>query len=596
MTLSRFRNQILWMLAAATLSAAISSDAAEPARVHSLTIEGNEHFSDRELGRVTTLTPRRLRKKPRFQHPVLLSDINALITLYESEGYLDVRIADRRLTYNADSSRVDVALQLEEGPRTVVQQLAVDGVEVYDDSTIAARMRLQTGRAFRQRDLLRDRSRLQALYAEDARIDTRIRYEAVVDSAGGARVHFDIDEGPPVRLADVRLEGLEKTRPYVVMREIPMQTGDLLRHSDLNKTQTAVFSTGLFRSVLVRPAADSSGHATRGDAIRGDAIRDMTIIVRERDTGALDLGAGYGSFERFRVGASLAQTNWSGRGLRFGANGRVSRLLRTTEGVFTFPFVLGVRVALDGRLYYTWERNPEAAFRTRSRGFETTFSYQARNRWVADVAYNLQRVRFQRDEALYEPARTTSSVSLGLRRDTRDNPLDTQDGNYIRTRLEVAGGLLGGASHFSRASVEFMAFRRVLGCVLGVHTQVSGIDAFGDVSRVAEYEQFYLGGDRSVRGYARGEIGADRIGEIAFNGQLDLRLPIGTHGLVLFTDAGQVWSGFPDIAIDDLRRANGIGLRYASRFGMIRTDVAVADAPGSLAQNLAIYFGVGQAF
>ena len=586
MTRSRSNSQALWMLAAASLAAAIPASAAGPARVQSMTIEGNAHFSDRALGRVMTLTPRRLRKKPRYQHPALLSDIHALITLYEGEGYLDARIADRRLTYSADSSRVDIALQLEEGPRTVVEQFAIDGVEAYDDSTIATRMRLQVGRAFRRRDLLRDRSRLQALYAEDARIDTRIRYEAVVESAAAARVRFHIDEGPPIRLADVRLEGLEKTRPYVVMREVRMQTGDLLRHSDLNKTQTAVFSTGLFRSVLVRPAADSSGQLTR----------DMTIVVRERATGAFDLGGGYGSFERFRVVASLAQTNWAGRGLRFGANGRVSRLLRTTEGVFTSPYVLGVRVALDGRLYYTWERNPKAAFRTRSRGFETTFSYQARNRWVADVAYNLQRVRFQRDEALYEPARTTSSVSLGLRRDTRDNPLDTQDGNYIRTRLEVAGGLLGGASHFSRASVEFMAFRRVLGCVLGVHTQVSGIDAFGDVSRVAEYEQFYLGGDRSVRGYARGEIGADRIGEIAFNGQLDLRLPIGTHGLVLFTDAGQVWSGFPDIAIDDLRRANGIGLRYASRFGMIRTDVAVADAPGSLAQNLAIYFGVGQAF
>ncbi|MBT3341971.1 MAG: BamA/TamA family outer membrane protein [Gemmatimonadetes bacterium] len=582
---SRLKRRIAWALAAVTLVSATLAGAAGPVRVQSLVIEGNEHFSDRELGRVMTMTPRRMKKR-RYQRAALLSDINALITLYEGEGYLDVGVTDRTLTYNADSSRVDILLQLEEGPRTIVRHFGVEGIEVYDDSTVTARMRLATGRPFMQRDLLRDRSRLQALYAEDARIDTRIRYEAVVDSIAAARVHFQIDEGPPIRLAKIRLEGLEKTRPYVILREVPMAPGDLLRHSDLVRTQTAVFSTGLFRSVLVRPAADSSGQDTR----------DMTIIVRERNTGALDLGAGYGSFEHLRVVASLAQTNFAGRGLRFGANGRLSRLLRTTEGVYTFPFVLGVRVALDGRLYYTWERNPKAGFRTRSRGIETTFSYQARNRWVADVAYNLQRVRFQRDGDLYQPARTTSIAGLGLRRDTRDNPLDSRAGNYIRTRLEVAGGVLGGASHFNRSSVEFMTFHTLLGIVFAMHVEGSGIDASGDVSRVAEYEQFYLGGDRSVRGYARGEIGADQIGEIAFNGQFEMRLPVGRHGLVLFQDAGQVWTDFADMAVGDLWRASGVGLRYNSRFGMIRMDAAVAHALGSVTENLSLYFGVGQAF
>lgn len=575
---------VRWQICTLLLVAA-GAQAAEPPRVQALLIDGNEHFSDRELGRVMTMSPKRL-SKPRYQRAALLSDVNALIALYEGEGYLDVRVAERNLTYDADSSQVTISLRLVEGPRTTIRQFDVEGVAVYDDSTIGARMRLAEGRPFLQRDLLRDRSRLQALYAEDARIDTRIHYEAVVDSGASARVRFRIDEGEPVRMSGVRLEGLEKTHPYVILREVPIETGDLLRHSDLLRTQTAVFSTGLFRSVLVRPAADSSGQLTR----------EMTIHVRERNTGALDLGAGYGSFERLRVVASLAQTNFAGRGWRFGTNGRLSRLLRTTEGVFTFPYVMGVRVALDGRLYYTWERNPEAGFRTRSRGSETTFSYQARNRWVADVAYNLRRVRFQRDEALYEPARTTSSVSIGLRRDTRDNPLDTQAGNFIRTRLEVAGGLLGGASNFNRSTVEFMTFRRFFGSILALHTQASGIDASGDVARIAEYEQFFLGGDRSVRGYGRGEIGADRIGELAFNGQLDWRWPIASHGLVLFTDVGQVWTGFGDIAVDDLRRATGGGIRYASRFGMVRIDIAVADDTGSLSQNLAFYFGVGQAF
>ncbi len=558
---------------------------AKRVRVSDLTISGNRHFSDRELGRVMTLTPKRWRE-PRFHRGKLLSDVNTLIALYEGEGYLETRILERRLIYDDDSSHVAIHLRLKEGPRTIVSQFSVEGVLAYPDSLIRKNLRLEPGRPYRQRDLLHDRDHLQTLYSEDGRIDTRIYYEAIVDSAAAAIVHYRVEEGPPIRLAQVRLEGLEKTRPFVVQREVTMKPGDLLRHSDLLKTQTAVFSTGLFRSVIVRAAMDSS------DAV----ARDVTILVRERDAGALDLGAGYGSSERLRVVASVAQTNWRGRGLKFGATGRLSRLLRTTEGVFTVPFVLGVRVALDGRIFYKWERNPQAAFRTRSRGFETTFSYQASNHWVADVAYSLQRVRFQRDEALYEPGRTTSSLGLGLRRDSRDNPLDSRAGNYIRTRLETAGGPLRGASNYNRATVELMSFRSIFGAILGIHTQMSAIDASGDLTRVAEYEQFYLGGDRSVRGYGRGEIGADRVGEIAFNGQFEVRLPVLTHGIVLFTDAGQVWRNSGQITVDDLRLATGGGLRYVSRFGLVRFDLAVAHEEGSIGERLGVYFGVGQAF
>ncbi len=84
--------------------------------------------------------------------------------------------------------------------------------------------------------------------------------------------------------------------------------------------------------------------------------------------------------------------------------------------------------------------------------------------------------------------------------------------------------------------------------------------------------------------------------EIALSGQFEMRLPLGGHGLVLFQDAGQVWTGLPDIAVADLWRASGVGLRYNSRFGMIRVDAAVARALGSVTDNLSLYFGVGQAF
>ena len=167
----------------------------------------------------------------------------------------------------------------------------------------------------------------------------------------------------------------------------------------------------------------------------------------------------------------------------------------------------------------------------------------------------------------------------------------------LRLRADVAGGPLGGASDFNRSTVELLHFRPVWFAIAAIHAQASGIDASGANGRVATYDQFFLGGDRSVRGYGRGEIGADRVGELAFNMQLELRLPVFSHGLVLFHDAGQVWTEAADVDLPgDLRGAHGAGLRYDSRFGMLRLDVALAQRQASTSQRLGVYFGVGQAF
>ena len=557
------------------------------AKVRSVTLRGNSHFSDRQLRRVMTSAPGWIARKS-FHEGTISSDLNAVLAVYEAEGFLKAKVVSRDVVVAGDGVDVDLIIDLEEGPRTLVTRVLIHGAQQLPETALHAAMGLRQGEPFRRQVLLTDRARLDGLYAEGGLIATVIGYEALVDTVGSAHITYHITEGPPVRVSDIVVAGLDKTKPHVVLREVKIAVGDLFQRSRLEKTQTAVFSTGLFRSVTVGPA---SGAAE-------DSARALLVTVRERRAGSLDVGFGYGSSERLRAGLSLAQTNWMSRALRIGANARASRLVRTIEGVFTVPYIGGRHVALDGRLFHEWERNQEAAFRTQGTGMEETLSYQWRNSWVSEMSHTLERVRLRSDGAdIYQPARTASSVSLGLRRDSRDNPLDTRAGSMLRARADVAGGLLGGSSDFNRSTVEVLHFRPVWFAVIALHAQASAIEASGAASRVAKYEQFYLGGDHSVRGYGRGEIGADRVGELAFNAQLELRVPVLGHSLVLFHDAGQVWQEAVDVDIPaDLRRATGAGVRYVSRFGMLRLDVAVADKPGNLGDRLGLYFGVGQSF
>ena len=66
-----------------------------------------------------------------------------------------------------------------------------------------------------------------------------------------------------------------------------------------------------------------------------------------------------------------------------------------------------------------------------------------------------------------------------------------------------------------------------------------------------------------------------------------------TLGAAVFVDAGQVFADFDAIRVADLAVAGGAGLRYNTRVGLLRLDVAT---PLSEKGDFQWYFSVGQAF
>ena len=583
----------LWALILSALSPVLMAGgpapveaAPRPPQIRELKLLGCENLSPRRLRAVMRTRPG-FRRRPLYRPRGLASDLDAILAIYASEGYLDASIAERLVTVSEDGRTASIQVTVDEGPRTRVGELSVTGAEQITVDEIRGQLRVTEGDPFRQRHLLSDRVRLQRLYSERGMIDTRIGYRAVVDSPTVASVSYQIAEGPPVRVREILLEGLGKTRPHIVRRELKLWPGDLFRHSAMERSQTSLFSTGLFRSVLVEPAPNDGSDPRR---------RDLRVAVRERQTGSFDAGVGYGSSERIRVTASVGQTNWQGRALRIGVNTRASRLVRRAEAAFTNPRLLSNPFALDWRSGYEWERNPVAEFRTQRVFTESVLSYTLRNSWVGEVLYQLEQVElFEEDTRTERPTRVTSLLGVGTRRDSRDNALDSRAGSLLQARFEYAGGLLRGDNDFRRTTAEAIHFRPWGRTVLAAHVGVSHIAA-SDTAEVVEYERFYLGGDRSVRGYARGEIGAERVGHVAFSSQLEARLPLGSSVWVLFLDSGQVWPRLGDAEVGDLRLGYGSGMRFVTRFGLLRLDVALADESGSLGERLGLYVGVGQAF
>ena len=527
--------------------------------------------------------------EPVFDERVLERDIQTMLAMYQAEGYQDAHITRREVTPHDQGRKVRILVELEQGPRTQVGPFTLTGVHAVERDTLLALLKLRTGKAFRQQSLASDLDTLQILYAERGYINASFGYQALQDSNHRVQLSYTVNEGVPVRVGRIRLSGLDKTRPYVVRRELRLAEGDLYAYSRVQQSQRRIWATGLFRTVLVEPAPiDSADPGTR----------DLVVTLRERRAGSLDLGLGYGTSERLRIGLALAQDNWMGRGLQYGLAGRLSRLLRRAEGAFTAPHLWQQPLSFDLRIFYKWDRNQTAGFTTQSTGSDITLSYQLGGGWQANLTYLLKWVELLETRARVEQdLNSTSSIAAHLVRDSRNDLLDPTHGSFLQAKVELAGGLLQGSSSFIRSTAVAAHYLPLGPFVLAGKAEGSHIRGLAQSDEIFEYERFYMGGDRSVRGYERDQIGADRIGLVALGYQAEIRFPLWWDlGGVAFSDAGQVWPQTDLVKVGDLRRGYGGGLRYNSPFGLVRLDLGLHQGQGPLSDRFELYFGIGQGF
>ncbi len=560
-----------------------------PPTVNKLEIKGVKAFYPHEIWPLLKSRPH-LFHKPIYDERVLDQDIDNLLEKYQQEGYQNARIDQREIREVDEGRGVEITLRVNEGPRTRIGQLTISGAERVPSDTLRAHLSLTPGKFFLQRQLASDLTTIQQLYAEHGMINSRLSYHALEDSANTLSLHYEIEEGNPVRVGRILISGLNKTRPHVVEREIELHPGQLYSYKLVRKSQQYVYATGLFRTALVEPGPIDSTHLD---------VRDLIVTTRERKTGSLDLGLGYGSSERLRAGLALAQDNWRGLGLQYGLSSRISRLLRKAEGAFTAPRLYSRALALDTRLFYEWDRNRKAGFTTESIGTDLTLSLRLPHAWLGHTTYLLKWVELleTRGLASSKDRNSTSSIALGLTRDSRNDLLDPRSGTFLQTRVEYAGGPLRGASSFLRASGALAIYQELGPFVIAGKTDIRAIRALRNDVELFEYERFYLGGDRSVRGFERKSIGAGRIGLAAMSTQSELRFPLRRNtGGVIFVDTGEVWEKVGAIKLSELQPGYGGGLRYRAPIGLVRFDLGLHGGSGSLSKRLEFYFGIGQGF
>ena len=462
------------------------------------------------------------------------------------------------------------------------------------------------------------------------------------DNASVVNIVYQVTEGVPVVLNEVRIRGNDYTKDKVIRREIALGPGDRMLADRAERSQKRLENLDYFSRVryYLEPT-------DRGKDENGAEYRDLVYEVEEKNTGSFMVGVGASTVDSVYISAEVNQNNFDlfaptklFRGA--GQKGRVyvawgPRYQSAEVGIVEphlFNRLLELSVDLYRRLRWydqydlirsgalasltypvkfwpTWE--PFGRVGVGLSGEYIEFDDVDKGYYDVGKSYYPGRFRyrqvFREEEKEYGDA-MEPVIHLFWAKDSRDNFRIPTRGHRTKLFLDLAPA---GDNEYWRLGFNHRSYFNVwkrFDHVLMVGLRAETIDAFsGDVPI---YNRMFLGGPKSIRGI-RYRYVSPMVKEAKWNGKGDYA-PWGGQSLLcmnveytipivkmfrfaLFTDAGSVGEDVFDIDFDDtFAWTGGVGLRLDIPMFPIRLDFGVPFVEPDHTDKEVFSFSVGYDF
>jgi outer membrane protein insertion porin family len=321
--------------------------------------EGNSIFSARTLRGQVSLKPKgiiTLFNDGAFQEAKLTADIAAITQYYRDRGYIDAEVSDVVRTPRRDekgNNTLSITFKIYEGRIYTFGGVTFEGNEIFTNEQLAAMVYSKPGDVVNARRVEADIQRVIGLYAENGYIFNSIVPNETRDTLEGVlRFRISIVERGRAHIEHIIVRGNEKTKEPVILREVPLEAGDVFSRTKLMDAQRNLMNLQYFSSVIPDMTPGSS-----------ESLMDLVFTVEEQPTTDIQLGLTFsGSSDPDAFPVSLLfkwnDRNFMGYGNMVGVevNGTVDTQSIALE--YTQRWIFGL--PLSGGFDFTWrhtERN-----------------------------------------------------------------------------------------------------------------------------------------------------------------------------------------------------------------------------------------------
>jgi outer membrane protein assembly complex protein YaeT len=556
---------------------------------------------------------------PLYSRTLLENKVNTLRALYQSKGFLDVRISSRVDDhFRGQAGYWFVTFHVEEGPQTTVHQLALTGLSGDMLKALWPSLLSKPAQPYSPGRAAADRDTISNYLANLGYAQAEVNWHASpANEQRQVDLDFRIELGSQERIRRIVVLGNEHTRLGVIRRELVIRQGQPLSQDSVADSQRQLYELGMFSQVQIAPQDQPSS----------ETEKTVLVAVEESRRWTLGYGGGLevqrlgsnnpqGTFKASpRISLNLNRLDVGGHAQTFTLWGRLSYIDTGAGTGYVIPYLFNRR-DLSLRINGLVDRSRDVlTFTDDQKGGSVTVEKRFSTSTVISGRYSFSRVEAldisnrispQEVPLLSRPARV-AGFGGSFVSDHRDDPLDATRGSYA---LGDAGIMYKdfGSQTPSQAWPYFANFVRLMGqyasyyqvnshLVFARNTRVGLDSPFGNDANIPLPEKLFMGGSNSHRGFSINQAGPRDpqtgypIGGNAlfFNSfELRLRMPQKRLGFVLFNDTGNVFTTIrrmrllkfsqtrPLTDVDTLdydSDAVGVGLRYKTPVGPLSFDV-----------------------
>lgn len=277
-------------------------------RVKAIGFSGNSFASGSTLKRKISTKEQSIFSSGIFQESKLQEDIRSILDYYNENGYIDAQILDvqREMVEEEGKNYLNLTFYLEEGEQYTYGGVSFQGNTLFSNEFLLSKTTLTPGSILNKTKLEIDFRRISDLYYNDGYIFNVINRKEIRDEeANEVSYVIEITEQGRAHIENIIIKGNTKTKDHVILRELPIQLGDIFSQSKI--------LTGIYNLMNLQFFSQVIPETPYGSA---PGLMDLVINVEEGRTTDIGFGISFtGTAGTFPVLGFLNWTDSNFRGL-----------------------------------------------------------------------------------------------------------------------------------------------------------------------------------------------------------------------------------------------------------------------------------------
>ena len=588
----------------------------EVARIKEINIVGATVFKEKVLLDQLQLTTSDwftwYTKNDQYSKQKLSGDLETLRTYYQNHGYLEFAVDSTQVSITPDKQDIYITVNVVEGQQYKVSDVKLAGQFIVPEDDLKKLVTLKSGDTFSREKVTNSTKAISDRLGNEGYSFANINANPDINKEGRtAAFTFVVDPGRRVYVRHINIFGNARTRDEVIRREVRQMEGGWYSIELVNRSKERINRLGFFSDVTV----DSPPVPGTTDQV------DVNFTVVERQTGSIQLGAGYSSAEKVVLSASISQNNLFGSGNSLTLSVNSGSISRTYALTYYNPYWtedgIGRSWSVYDRTINTTSMTGVSPYMTRTIGADMHLSVplSETNAYSFGIGYESTDVTVVSNSPIqyldfvnqYGDVAKTLKADVGFSRDSRDSILYPTKGLDQRYSLEV--GLPGADLKYYRATIKEQLLTPVGHDISLSFTGNLGYGHGYAGMPLPFFKNFFAGGVGSVRGYYTSSLGPHTQtivgntlnlgGTEMITGSMEALFPMPglkndkSFRLSTFIDAGNVYGNGSGFSLGLLRYSAGVGLSWYSPMGPLTFSYAVPlhAQPGDNVERLQFQMG-----